>query len=619
MTFYATRRESAAQHGGKRPPRMDARLLYSASMPELFARTLSAGLQASIPVAVAIVWFRRTHRFDLARAVTAGCLAAMPLTIAIGWLFDRSSRQAWWEAAAAIGTTAIALAAMRAFRRDRPDRNGKFAVAAAAALIVVRQTMLIGATFDAAAFQVRSLDATIAVVSAAAVALALACAWIVASKSVAPRGIVDGTMAFAALFLPYAALCAFHKSAEARWLPWSDVLDAATEPYGPDSAFGRNLSFGLALIPMAAAAWHARRRIVRIRRVAAVGSGALVTACAVFLLATSDRAAMRHEPDPSPTMPAASASVAVAAIGAPRLMFISTAADANYRQVSVASMPRAGAPVAPSVPTPLRCERVSFAAGRGICLQAERGLFTTYTAVLVDERMQPRSSFKLEGSPSRTRMSSDGRVGAITIFLTGRLHGYASSSFSTKTVLVDMAGGNVIGDLEEFSTWRDGKRFSAADFNFWGVTFARDSHTFYATLQTAAGAPPTRGRSPQRARTYLVRGDLGLRRLTVLHENVECPSLSPDNRLIAFKKRVSWDQDPWRLYLLDLATMTEAPIEAEHRSIDDQIEWLDDAHILYSAPRSSDSATTDVYLAPVAGGQAARVFLPAAQSPIVVR
>src|SRR4029453_17529121 len=117
-------------------------------------------------------------------------------------------------------------------------------------------------------------------------------------------------------------------------------------------------------------------------------------------------------------------------------------------------------------------------------------------------------------------------------------HGYSSSSFSTKTTLVDMASGDVLGDLEQFATWRDGKRFAAADFNFWGLTFARESNPCYASLQTAR-------------KTYLVRGDLGLRKLTVLHENVECPSLSPDNRLIAYKKRVGPQPDAWRLYILD--------------------------------------------------------------------
>ena len=305
---------------------------------------------------------------------------------------------------------------------------------------------------------------------------------------------------------------------------------------------------------------------------------------------------VRDTVSPGPAMDLASTAAA------PHLVFVSKGADAADTILGVAPLQAPGAGRALAA---LRCERVSFAAGRGICLQAGRGLFTRFRAVLFDERFEARTSFALDGRPSRTRISTDGRVGAITVFVTGQEHGYTSSSFSTRTTLVDMSSGDVLGDLEQFATWRDGTRWSAPDFNFWGVTFARDSNTFYASLQSAR-------------RTYLVRGDLGLRTLTVLHENVECPSLSPDNKLIAYKKRVAGDFAPWRFHVLDLATMTERPL-AETRSIDDQIEWLDDGHVLYGTPRSFQSPIVDVYVASIEGNEPARVFLPAAESPIVVR
>ena len=109
-----------------------------------------------------------------------------------------------------------------------------------------------------------------------------------------------------------------------------------------------------------------------------------------------------------------------------------------------------------------------------------------------------------------------------------------------------------------------------------------------------------------------------LRSLTVLRDNVECPALSPDNRLVAFKKRIGPPDAPWRLYVLDLATLTEQPIAAETRSIDDQLEWLDDGHVLYGAPSANRPSSHDVWVAPLNGG-VARIFLPDAESPIVVR
>ena len=599
-------------------------------MQELFARTLSEGLQAFMPAAVWLVWLRRSGRVAILSTARLGLVGAIPLTAIAGWLFQSSQYQARWESLMAIGATGLVLAAgmgvwrgISAPETSSSDRRRVLwlvALAAAAALIVVRQTMVMAAVFGAAAIQMRSLDATVAVVGAAALAFGVAGACVLVGNRLPQRGVLGAAKAFAVLFLAQVAFYAVHKSAEARFLPWSEVLDAATEPYGPDSIFGRYVSYLLVGLPAVAAGLsvtrgHDRRdrnwrpSVVRVRRAALAASG-IIIAVSIVLAGTKARGSsaprVSETAGAAPAIELTSAAPAIeltSVAAAPHLVFLSKNIDANYTVLSVAPLQ---APSAARAPGGLRCERVSFSVGQGICLQADRGVFTTYRAVLFNERLQSRMSFKLEGSPSRTRISSDGRVGAITVFVTGQAHGYASSSFSTKTMLVDMASGDVLGDLEQFATWRDGKRFSATDFNFWGVTFARDSNTFYASLGTGG-------------KTYLVRGDLGLRKLSVLHENVECPSLSPNNRLIAYKKRVGPNLAPWRFYVLDLATMNERPIEAETRSIDDQIEWLDDSQVLYGAQRSSQSAIVDVYVASIEGREPARVFLPAAESPIVVR
>jgi hypothetical protein len=72
------------------------------------------------------------------------------------------------------------------------------------------------------------------------------------------------------------------------------------------------------------------------------------------------------------------------------------------------------------------------------------------------------------------------------------------------------------------------------------------------------------------------------------------------------------------LFVLDIATMAERPIAGESRYVDDQVEWLDDTHVLYAMPRPG-SAVTDVWTAPVDGVEGARLFLREAESPIVVR
>src|SRR5207247_876173 len=87
----------------------------------------------------------------------------------------------------------------------------------------------------------------------------------------------------------------FRPDVEARLLPWSDVLHAATEPYGPDGVYGRYVSGLLFVVPIAAAVVTLlkaripqrvavkRRRPTVIGRQAAVGVAALI-AVAIALM-----------------------------------------------------------------------------------------------------------------------------------------------------------------------------------------------------------------------------------------------------------------------------------------------------------------------------------------------
>jgi Tol biopolymer transport system component len=154
---------------------------------------------------------------------------------------------------------------------------------------------------------------------------------------------------------------------------------------------------------------------------------------------------------------------------------------------------------------------------------------------------------------------------------------------------------------------RGNERFQAADFNFWGVTFARRSGAFYATLATGG-------------QTYLVEGDTASRTIRVVREGVECPGLSPDNRRIAFKRRMPGIRLVWRIHVVDLESGQETEL-AETRSVDDQVDWLDDGTVIYALPREAQSASAsmDVWAVPSDGSGAPRVLVADAESPAVVR
>jgi hypothetical protein len=295
----------------------------------------------------------------------------------------------------------------------------------------------------------------------------------------------------------------------------------------------------------------------------------------------------------------AAAAAAVAARS--HLMFRNTALGPAYGRLSLIALDDLNGP---RVPTGLRCERVHYAGGTGVCLVAKRGVITSYRVDLFDRTYHATGTLPLAGIPSRARVAPDGSLVAHTSFVSG--DSYAAAGFSTRTLLVDAASRRDVGDLEQFAVWRGEDRFQSADFNFWGVTFASRPGIFYATLATGG-------------KVYLVEGDASSRTLRTVREDVECPALSPDNRRIAFKRRAPGIRVVWRIHVLDLESGEEHAV-GEARSVDDQVEWLDDQTIIYALPRDSQSssASLDVWQVAADGDGAPQVLLKDAESPSVI-
>jgi len=286
--------------------------------------------------------------------------------------------------------------------------------------------------------------------------------------------------------------------------------------------------------------------------------------------------------------------------GPSRILYRHTALGPDYGLLALSS---AAGPV--EYRRDLPCERVHYAGGKGVCLTANRRFFTTYKALIFDDSFQVLHTIELAGAGSRTRVAPNGALAAVTVFVSG--HSYADAKFSTSTTLIETRSGARIADLEEFVTLRDGAPWKEQDFNFWGVTFARDSETFYATL--ASGG-----------RTFLVRGSVRARRMEVVREGVECPSLSPDGAHIAFKKVADAPYRHWVIAVLDLRTMQETGLK-ENRNVDDQVDWLDDEHIIYGLPESEmvSSVVINTWVIDRRGVDEPKLLLPNAASTVIVR
>ena len=304
------------------------------------------------------------------------------------------------------------------------------------------------------------------------------------------------------------------------------------------------------------------------------------------------------------TMPSAAETTAPAdATDGARILFRNTAAGQGYGHVATVPLTQPGSARAV---LDLVCDRVAATADAISCLRSERGITPSYDARIYDAAGEIQQlEWPLPGVPSRTRFSPDGSLVATTSFVTG--HAYASIGFSTETVIHRVADGESLGSLEEWSLIVEGEPSTPVDRNYWGVTFIDDT-SFYATVgMTTSGT------------THLVKGDIATRTMTSVIEGVECPSLSPDGTLIAFK-RVTGGAGPsvhWTPAVYDIASGTVTVLDAETRNIDDQITWLDDETLLYGMPNDTPG-DSDVWALDADGTGEPRMLIPHAWSPAVV-
>jgi hypothetical protein len=337
-----------------------------------------------------------------------------------------------------------------------------------------------------------------------------------------------------------------------------------------------------------------RSRLILLAAVVAVGVGAAVAYVSLARSEGAGKKANTRVVGPATLGPGAAPirTTGASAIEPGDLLFVSMIPDHTAGSLAVAALSDPGGLRAIA---DLRCERASYAGGRGLCLTRGGGEEAKTQVEIFDSRFHVDRRLEVAGAPSRARVSADGRYGAITTFKASEEDEGSDEGPSADTAIVDLRTGKDVADLEDLALTKDGKPFSSHDLHFSSVTFVDADH-FYASL----GSEET---------SYLLEGSLRDKTLKVIAENADSPSLSPDGTRLAIRRLVGGNGD-WRLFVMDLRTKKAIRLAGDD-PIDDQAEWLDTEHVAYANDNKLWELLAD-------GSGQPRQLLPYAYSPTVI-
>jgi len=253
------------------------------------------------------------------------------------------------------------------------------------------------------------------------------------------------------------------------------------------------------------------------------------------------------------------------------------------------------------------CLRVHIAAQHGVCLSQQDSFLPQYETTIF-RADNPGELVKNYASalPSRARVSPGGTFSAVTAFVTGTSYEDVSGEATTIVTIDEIIGTSRTRAIRQFTVEGEHERYQNLSAQYWGLTFADDDE-FYIT--------GFYGEFPE-----IMQGSLATMTVEPTGWEGSCPSLSPDAKTLVFKeKRADGGFD---LIAIELATNERWTLN-EKRSVDDQVEWLDNDTILYALhPEGGDSPVQpefDIWMLDIDGGSEPVLFLPNADSPAVRR
>jgi len=236
-------------------------------MIQAFVITLREGLEAFLIIAISLAYLRKTGRRELIPAIHWGIGVSILLSIGAGMLLARARNQALWEGVLAI-VAAVLVASLtvhmwRAGRHMKREIEGKLAASSVRVgpaafwgvfgftlLMITREGMETAMLMNALLFQVQAIEIIGGAVAGTLISAFIAYLWSRYGHRVNLGRFFQVTAVFLLVFVVQLVIYGFHELAEANVFPNSEALHWATEPYGPDGAYGQYLTYLLVALPL---------------------------------------------------------------------------------------------------------------------------------------------------------------------------------------------------------------------------------------------------------------------------------------------------------------------------------------------------------------------------------
>jgi high-affinity iron transporter len=234
-------------------------------MLQAFVITLREGIEAFLIVGISLSYLRRAGRPELVNAVRLGILSAVFISALGGYLLYNAENQEWLDGPlamiAAVSVAALTIHMWRAGRHIKGDierrlrTSSERAGVAAFVGVLLFTTLMITREGMETALLLLQLRQTLNLVFGALLGVAGAATvgwlWSRFGHRVNLPLFLQMTAIFLFVFVVQLSIAGIHEMSEQNYLPYSAPIHAATESWGPDSAFGHLLTYLLVILPVA--------------------------------------------------------------------------------------------------------------------------------------------------------------------------------------------------------------------------------------------------------------------------------------------------------------------------------------------------------------------------------